>query len=148
MVPSTMPTRTQKLNTSAASSSLTTTRYTEMRFSKNIHTNKHQNAIVEEQLPFIGSLLGFFYFIFFDAVVSFCHSVSLFFALLRHAIVLQYYIHKLLLGLVGETQSLTWLGAKPILRGTRRDQVRCLTALAGYRKFVHTNEPLSAGEGI
>lgn len=71
-----------------------------------------------------------------------------FFALLRHAIVLQYYIHKLLLGLVGETQSLTWLGAKPILRGTRRDQVRCLTALAGYRKFVHTNEPLSAGEGI
>lgn len=81
-------------------------------------------------------------------MVSFCHSVSLFFALLRHAIVLQYYIHKLLLGLVGETQSLTWLGAKPILRGTRRDQVRCLTALAGYRKFVHTNEPLSAGEGI
>lgn len=60
---------------------------------------------------------------------------------------LQYYIHKLLLGLVGETQSLTWLGAKPILRGTQRDQVRCLAALAGYRRFVHTEEPLSAGGG-
>lgn len=64
MVPSTMPTRTQKLNTSAASSSLTTTRYTEMRLKKNIHTNKHQNAIVEEQLPFSGSLLGFFILFF------------------------------------------------------------------------------------
>lgn len=60
---------------------------------------------------------------------------------------LQYDIYKLLLGLIGETQSLTWLGAKPILRGTWRDQVRLLTALAGYRTFVHTNEPLSAGEG-
>lgn len=46
-----------------------------MRFSKNIHTNKHQNAIVEEQLPFSGSLLGFFYFSF---LMQWSRSVILF----------------------------------------------------------------------
>lgn len=59
---STMPTWTQKLITSAASSSLTTARYTEMRFKEK--KKKHQNAIVEEQLPLDGSLLGFFLFYF------------------------------------------------------------------------------------
>lgn len=61
---STMPIWTQKLNTSAASLSLTTARYTEKKKKK----KKHQNAIVEEQLPLDGSLLGFF-ILFFDAVV-------------------------------------------------------------------------------
>lgn len=44
-------------------------------FQKNIHTNKHQNAIVEEQLPFSGSLLGFFYFVF---LMQWSRSVILF----------------------------------------------------------------------
>lgn len=61
-----MPTWTQKLNTSAASSSLTTARYTGKRFKEK--KKKHQNAIVEEQLPLDGCLVGFF-ILFFDAAV-------------------------------------------------------------------------------
>lgn len=129
---STMPTWTQKLNTSAASSSLTTARYTGKRFKEKKQTPKcHCRGTVAFRWVFGRLFLFYFLMLPWSSSVIF----SSFFALLQHAIVLQYYSHKLLLGLVGETQSLTWLGAKPILRGTQRDQVRCLMALAGYRRF-------------